>query len=222
VGSQSVTDFSKAKKDRIRDLIKEYSPETAKGKGMAAEIGAAAVGTLAKGPTNEFLQAISSPSVETALGLIITLADRLREDPSGLYEEIGVTAPEPLGFVSAFLTRAHTDRLSANQAETESAFAAKDAIPKTIIDVVSRAFPHEKEPVEINRKKFAQAFQKVEQKEIVKAFMRNVAAGLIDQVLDATRGRFSPGVMAELKRRIREDYVPEFVEQLMQRKRPKT
>jgi hypothetical protein len=222
MGSQSVTDFSKAKKDRIRDLIKDYSPKGPQGKSKAAEIGAAAVGTLAKGPTNEFLQALSSPSVEAALGLVMTLADRLKENPSGLYEELDVSSPEPLGFVSAFLTKALMDRLSANQAETESAFAARDAIPKTIIDVVSRAFPRESEPVEINRKKFAQAFQRAEQKEIVKAFMQNVAAGLIDQVLDATRGRFSPNVMAALKQRIRDDFVPEFIEELTSRKRPKS
>jgi len=220
MGSQSVTDFSKAKKERIRDLIKDYSPDSPAAGSQASMIGAAAVGALGEGPTNKFLQALSSPSVGKALGLIMTFTDELKKDPQRLYQGMGVDdrVREPLGFVSAFLTKAHTDSISASQAETESAFAAKDAISKTIIDVVSRAFPREKEPIEISRKRFAKAFEKVKEREIATAFMRNVAAALIDQVLDASRGRFSPAAMAEIKRRIRERYVPEFVDRLMKGK----
>jgi hypothetical protein len=217
MGSQSVTDFSLAKKKRIRELLKDYSPESPRAGEQASQIGATAAGTLGKGPANEFLQALSSPSVERALGLLMSLADELKENPQRAYQELGVgnEIQQPAGIVSAFLMRALSDILSKSQAETESAFAAKDAIPKTIIDVISRAFPREEEPVEVSRRKFAEAFKKVPREEIVTAFLQNAASALINQVLDATRGRLPPDRIAEVKRSVRERFIPAFIEQLM-------
>lgn len=222
MGSQSVTDFSAAKKKRIRELIKDYSPESPRAGEQASQIGAAAAaaGTSGKGPRNEFWQALSSPSVETALGLIMSLADELNEDPERVYEKfrIGDEIQKPVPYVSVALSRVLWDILSKTQTETESAFAAKDAIPKTIIDVISRAFPREEEPVEIDRQKFVQAFKKVPREKIVTDFLRNAASALIDQVLDASRGRLSPDQLREVKQSVREHFVPKFIEQLMRGK----
>lgn len=225
MGSQSVTDFSAAKKKRIRGLLKAYSPDSPEAETQAREIGAVAMGALGTVPANEFLQALSSRSVETGIGLITLLAEQLKRDPQKVYKDLqeaskkatGVASKmrQPVGIISASLTRALSNLLSSSQAETESAFAAKDAISKTIIDVVSAAFPREKEPAEIDRRKFTEAFRSVTREQIVTAFMQNVASSLINLVLDATRGTLPPGEVADLKQRIRERFVPDFTKRLM-------
>jgi hypothetical protein len=219
MGSQSVTNFSDLKKKRIRDLIKDYSSSSPqKATRQAREIGAAAVGTLGQGPANEFLQALTSPRVEYAIDLIMSFADELKraKNPERVYETYGVgpDTQQPLTKIISSLTQAHSESLSGKQAETELAFAARDAIPKTIIDVVSGAFPREKEAVEIDRKKFAEAFKRARREDIATAFMEHVAGSLISLVLDATRGSVRPEQMEEIKKRIRERFVPEFIEQI--------
>jgi len=245
MGSQSVTNFSEVRMKRIRSLVKDYSPKNSGAKTQAREIGAAAVGTLgtssakvtapattrrgrsgqgggagggaALRPGNEFLQALSSPSVRDALGLITAFTDQLKKarDPKTIYEKYGIGAEiqRPLGRISAVLTKAHSDSLSSTQAETDSAFAAKGAIAKTMIDVVSRAFP-KTEAIDIDREHLLEAFKHTRREELVTAFMENVAGALIDLVLDATRGKQSPALTAELKQKVREEFVPEFIEQL--------
>ncbi len=244
MGSQSVTNFSEVRMKRIRSLVKDYSPKSSGAKTQAREIGAAAVGTLgpfsakitppatkrkkrgqgagaaggvALRPGNEFLQALSSPSVRDALELITSFADELKKarDPKKVYDkyDIGTEIQRPLGKISALLTKAHSDSLSATQAETDSAFAAKDAIAKTMIDVVSRAFP-QTPAMDIDREKLAEAIKHTKREEIVTAFMENVVGALIDLVLDATRGKQPPAVTAELKQKVRKEFVPEFIEQL--------
>src|SRR6266498_2965449 len=212
MGSQSVTNFSEVRMKRIRSLVKDYSPKSSGAKTQAREIGAAAVGTLgpfsakitppatkrkkrgqgagaaggvALRPGNEFLQALSSPSVRDALELITSFADELKKarDPKKVYDkyDIGTEIQRPLGKISALLTKAHSDSLSATQAETDSAFAAKDAIAKTMIDVVSRAFP-QTPAMDIDREKLAEAIKHTKREEIVTAFMENVVGALIDLV----------------------------------------
>ena len=215
MGSQSVTDFSAAKKKHIRELVRDYSPASPRGKIQASKIGAAAVGTLATSRANEFLQALTSRSVETAMSRILSLARELKEaeDPEQVYLKYGVEAktPRPLTKIITSLSKAHLDSLSATQAETDSAFATKDAIPKTLIDIVSTALSEEAEPTEVDRDKLTKAFRKVRPEKIVSAFLENVASALIDMVLDSTRGSLRPADMAKLKERIREHYVPKFI-----------
>lgn len=224
MGSQSVTDFSAAKKKHIRKLLRSYSPSSADAETQAKRIGALAIGTLAGGATNEFFQALSSGSVDKAVDLIKVLAKQMKENPQQVYKDTGVEGPmaRPVGTVSAFLTKALTNLLTASQGETESAFAAKDAIPKTIIDVVSAAFPYEKEPADVDPQKFAQAFRKVTREHMTTRFVENVASSLINLVLDASRGRaIEPREAHDLKQRIRERFVPELINQLIARPRGK-
>jgi hypothetical protein len=222
MGSQSVTDFSAARKKRVRQMIGSYSPHSSSAEKQVLDIGAAAVGTLGKGEANAFFQAMSSRSVETGIGLILSLADELKsaKNLQHAYEKykVGPEVRQPFGIVSAFLTKELSDRLSTIQGETESAFAAKDAIPKTIVDVISSVFPRKREPAEVDLEEFAAAFKKVNRKEIATAFLRNAASALINLVLDATRGRLPPARVAELKQRIRDRFVPEFMERLMRSK----
>lgn len=218
MGSQSVTDFSPTKKKRIRELMEGYSSDSPTAETQASKIGAAAVGTLGTDATNEFLQALSSLSVETALRLIKRLAEDLKttEDLQEKYKNYGVgpKVQKPLSTVSRFLIKEHSDSMSVIQAKTDSAFAATDAISRTIIDVVSHAFPQEKEPVEINREKFAKAFEETKLEDIYAAFVQNVTGALINRALDSTRGSLSPAFVSEIKQKIREHFVPEFVERL--------
>lgn len=215
MGSQSVTNFSAVRMKRIHDLVRDYSPGTGVA-GQAKRIGEAAVGTLGKGPTHGFAQTLSNPSIETALALLMTLKREMEKNPEALYRAsgVGVKRPPVLG-ISAFLKKAHAGLLTKSQAQTDSAFAANDAIPKTIIDVVSEKVTGKKEPIDVDPKKFAEVFQGTTQQEITTAFMENVTAALIDLVLDATRGRLPPRRVNEIKEKIREHFVPEFIEQLM-------
>lgn len=217
MGSQSVTNFSAAKKKRIRELVKDYSPGGPGAAEQASLIGEAAAGSLGKGPSNEFLQALTSPSVETALGLLVTLADELKRDPAGAYEQLGLGADvrKPVESVGAALIKTHLDRFARTQAETDSTFAARDALMKTVIDVVADAFPREKEPAGVDGRRFAEAFRRVPQERLVTTFLQNAAGALIGRVLDATRGRLPPERMDEIKRRVREQFVPEYVERLL-------
>ncbi|HEY0319523.1 MAG TPA: hypothetical protein VGC66_00980 [Pyrinomonadaceae bacterium] len=218
MGSQSVTNFSDAKQKRIRELIKDYTPDSseAEKQAQARAIGEAAVGALGKGPANEFLQALNSSSVDTALGLILYLARELKEDPQQVYKKYGIEpqTQQPFESVRDILRHAYTNMLSKPQKQTNATFAVMDAIPKTIMDVVKREFPKEEEPDKVDRKKFIKAFKKVGREEVITTFMENVASALIGFVLDATRGSLPPHRAAELKQSIRRRFVPEFIERI--------
>lgn len=248
MGSQSVTNFSAIRMERIRQSVRGYSPKGPDAESQVRRIGEAAVGTLVtteparvpspksrakeKGggagggraasasglPANEFLQALTSPSVEAALDLITELAGEVEaaKDPEEVYAKYKVKPgiEEPLGRLTAAMTKAFADRLSETQAETESAFAARDAIFKTIVDIVVAVFPDEKEPVDVKRDKLIKAIQKVPRRKIVIAYMENVAAALINMVLAATRS-LPPAQTEEIKRKIRERFVPELIQQLV-------
>lgn len=213
MGSQSVTNFSAVRMKRIHSLVRDYSP-TVDVAQQAKLIGEAAVGTLEKGPTHGFAQTLANPSVETGLKVLMALKRELEKNPQGIYKAAGVGEKRtPLLGVSAFLKKAHAGLLTTSQAQTDSAFAANDAIPKTIIDLVSKKT--ETEAIDVSAKKLANIFKNASQQEITAAFMENVAAALIDLVLDATRGNLPPARVNQVKKKIREHFVPELIEHLM-------
>src|SRR6266404_4115348 len=142
MGSQSVTNFSDVRMKRIQSLVKDYSPKSPKAETHVSEIGAAAItlgtsstkipakqrakkgkggegagSTIASRPANEFLQALSSRSVETAIGLILYLADELKKHPTQAYEEYDVGA-KPLGSLSNVLASTFEGMLSKSQEKT--------------------------------------------------------------------------------------------------------
>src|SRR2546423_3270709 len=138
MGSQSVTNFSAARKKKIGQLIKDYYAPSPNVRPRPSEIGAAAIGTLgqesakSKRPANEFLQALSSPSVAAAIELIMSLTKKMKraKDVERVYKEFEVDpkTEQPLTELSARLLTKLKDKLSATQRETDFAFAAKDAI----------------------------------------------------------------------------------------------
>lgn len=245
MGSQSVTNFSEIRMNRIQNLVKDYSPKSSKAATQVREIGAAAItlGTPSRNvpaptkgkkgmrgagvggaaatpsqPANEFLQALSSRSVETAVGLILGLARELKK-PEQAYEKYEIeTDARPVESFSNLLATAYETMMSKSQEKTDASFAVKEAIPKTIIDVVSRVFPREKEPADVDGKKFARAFSTIERDEIVTAFLENVASSLINQVLEATKGSLPHRRVDEVKQKIRERFIPEFIKELRGKK----
>lgn len=245
MGSQSVTNFSEVRMKRIQSLVKDYSPKSSKAPDQVAEIGKAAItlgasspaipkkrrakgrkgkgeggiaATIGSRPANEFLQALSSRSVETALGLILYLADELKRQPDEAYQKYEVSE-RPLGSLGNVLATAFENMLSKSQEKTDASFAVKEAIPKTMIDIISRAFPREREPADVDRKKFAEAFSKVDREDVITAFLENVAGSLINQVIEATRGSLSPRRVEEVKQKVRQDFVPKIIQDFKALKR---
>lgn len=245
MGSQSVINFSTVRMNRIQNLVKDYSPQSPKAGAQAREIGAAAIGTSApspetaapaKGkkksgageggatvvgrPTNSFLQALSSPTVETAVGILVYLVNELEKNPKKFYEKYGISENDPVGNIGRVARSAYENELSKSQAETDLSFAAKDAIPQAIIDAVARAFPREKEPADVDRKRLAEAFKRVNREDVITTFLENVASGLINQALDASRGSLPKSRIELVKRNIRERFVPEFIKEFKQYMNP--
>jgi|GEM_PF-2721517 len=241
MGSQSVTNFSTVKMNRIRNLIRDYSPRSSEAADQAERIGAVAVGTLrsiskeipgssakekSKGregagasgvgkvtpePTSDFEKTLKSLSVEAGLRLILTMIERLKKDPERVYRESGAPARHPVVGLSAFLRKMHEGILTKAQIQTESAFAANEAIPKTIIKVVSEEFPGEKEGADIDWTRVVEALKRTPKEKIVSAYYENVIAALIDLVLDATRGRIPPAHVETVKQSVREHFVPKLI-----------
>lgn len=245
MGSQSVTNFTTVKMNRIRDLVKSYSPRGSQAAEQAVEIGAAAVGTLrtaprkqrseagvggppsavvkATPPTSEFEKALNSESVKAGLSLIFTLIDQLKKDPEKIHRESAVVeSRHPVVGISVFLKKMHESILTKAQLQTESAFAANEALPRTIIEVVSQQGPHGKEPVDVDWKSLVKALEGSPPDRIVKTYLENVASGLIDLVLDASRGRIPPDHIEKVKRSVREHFVPDLIARTkLKRKRRK-
>ena len=238
MGSQSVINFSTVRMNRIQNLVKDYSPQSPQAATQAWAIGAAAIGAPAPSaepaappkakkkrgageggaaavgrPTNSFLQALSSPTVATAVGILAFLVDQLERNPVKFYEEYGISEDHPVSNIGRVARSAYENELSKSQAETDLSFAAKDAIPQAIIDAVARAFPREKDPAEVDRKRLAQAFKLVDREDVVTAFLENVASALINQALDAARGPLPKKRVDLVKQDIRERFVPKFIEE---------
>ena len=245
MGSQSVINFSTVRMNRIQNLVKDYSPQSPKAAAQAREIGAAAIGTSAPSaeaaapakakkkrgageggaavvsrPTNSFLQALSSPTVETAVGILAFLVNELETNPREFYEKYDISEDHPVSNIGRVARSAYENELSKSQAETDLSFAAKDAIPQAIIDAVARAFPREKAPAEVDRTKLAEAFKRVNREVVITAFLENVASALINQALDAARGPLPKSRIELVKRNIRERFVPEFIEEFKQYMKP--
>jgi len=198
-----------------KDVVRSKGAQKGGGGGQ----GGGAVGVGIGETSNEFLQALASHRVENAINLIKTLAKELKEaeNPETVYEKYGIAERAPLEAVSRLLTTALSEHLG-SQAETDLGFAARDAILRTIIDIVSVAFPHGPEPAKVDRRKFAQAFKKLSQEQIGTVFLQNAASALVNLVLDATRGPISRSRMAEIEQRVRESFIPEFIEELKRAK----
>lgn len=186
MGSQSVTNFSKDKKSAIRGAFQEFFSGEASRERVSAAVGAA-IGPLNK--SNPFVQCLSSPSVKNGLGLLVTLGKNFQTlDPENALEEyeVDVDAPQPLFSLIARMTEGLAKELTATQEETDSAFAARDAITRTIIDAVSESAGEERiaraSPADISK-----AFKALDSEKLATMFFENLISSLLSLTLDAAR-----------------------------------
>jgi hypothetical protein len=193
--------------------------KTKKRKRKGGEGGATGAAETLK-PTNEFLQALTSHRVKEAIDLFMDFANELQQakDPETVYAQYGIRldAKEPLNAASGVLGIKLSEKLGP-QAKTDLGFAGQDAITKTVIDVVRTRFPQESNPAKIDRKRFAQAFKDLGPGKVLTLFLQNVASALVNLALDATRTRLSKPEMERVKQKVREEFIPEFIEQLISR-----
>jgi hypothetical protein len=190
----------------VEELANKEKGQAGKGSGAGG-----AIKTKAQ-PTSDFMQTLMSRSVEQGLGLILTLIEQMKKSPQRVYEESGAAHGRyPIARMGAFLRDAHSGLLTQAQTMTESAFAANEALPKTLFDIVSRKFPREKELVDLDTKKLTRAFKGISANEIVTIYLENVAAGLINLVLDASRGEIPPPRLEHVKQSVRDQFIPKLI-----------
>jgi hypothetical protein len=190
MGSQNVTNFAKVNMDRIRKAVKPYATEVPDA-GQAWTAAATAIGPLTK--THPFVKTLSGKGVENALDLLISLAEDLRraKETKGLERvlqkhNVDPKVQKPLLRLTAEMTKSLSDRLSSRQEESDSAFAGKDAISKTVIDVLAMSMPRDKVD-SASPQQISNAFKKVGPREVAEIFFRNVFSSLVGLALDASR-----------------------------------
>jgi hypothetical protein len=205
VGSQSVIDFSEVRKKRIREALRQ---------GDARSAGAAAIGAFE--PSTSYVRNLTSPSVRQASDLLQSLAAELKSSrtPDGIdkvFQRYGV-GPEverPAVKLAAGLQKAWSERILATSAESPSAFATRDALPRTTLDIVSAALPRGQEAADASRREVVKAFRKAPSDRLVSAFARNVLTSLIRTGLTAARGRITRELVEALIPRVREGLATE-------------
>src|SRR5712664_3986324 len=198
MGSQNVTDFDAVRKKSIRAEIQRYVSADPKEKQPFAA-GAIALDKITK--TSNFVQAISSPSVRNALELLVSLARELKrsDDPAQVLRKRGFVADsnQPLGMLIAEITKSLSERLNVKQQETDPAFAAKDAITRTVIEVLSKEIAPERVDAP-SAQEISRSFRKAGLDGLSTIFFENVITSLISMTLDAARGSTPRAVVREI------------------------
>jgi hypothetical protein len=205
MGSQNVTNFSAAKAARIRDQLKEFNPQSPAAGVQASSAAAEAIGEFTK--SNSFVQCLASESVENALKSVISLSNGFKyRDPNLIFEEYGVDpgSRRPLTEFAERLTRSLSESLTTTQNESDSTFAAKDALSRTLIDVVAKSVPRE-EAVSASSGQFAAALRGLPARDIGTLFFQNLISSLLRMSLDAARGRVPREEVEDVAERVRED-----------------
>jgi hypothetical protein len=220
MGSQSVTNFSEAKKRRIQAEIRAYNPRSEDAGQLAMSAATAAIGPFTK--TSSFVQSLGSPSIKTGLELLLSLADSLRGKPAAVEEalrqyNVSPQHPRPYAALAAGLTQALAEILSSAQKETASASAARDSLAQTLSDLLREERSVEAD--EASPQDIARALGGVASTKLAERFIDNAISSLVSQSLDAAREaaseELSPEKLAALKLEIRQTFAPELGRLLM-------
>jgi hypothetical protein len=214
MGSQSVTNFSAAKKKRIQLGLRAYQPDSPEARQQALFAGAAAVG----GPftkTNPIVQALGSASVESGQVLLLSLAGALKEArrPEQITEilqafQVSPDHPRPVGALAAGLRTRLEETLTSTQQKGDSAPAAEDAITQTLLDAVELAGRPERAAAEVSAEELVQALCRLPEWKLAGLYLTNTTTSLIGSRLAAARGEETPPeIVASLKDAIRDTYV---------------
>lgn len=193
MGSQSVTDFSAARKKRIQTGILRFDPDARQAPSQARQAGLAAMGSLA--PTSSFVQALTSVSVDVAAKTLAGFVTGLKESSRSerrteeVLSEYGVrrTDQKPYAALVAGLRRKLGEDLNASSKKSEAMPAAEDAIGRTILDVIARRLPEKSEPSDVGRKELVYAIRRTPTTQFSGAFLENVITSLLRQAFDAAR-----------------------------------
>lgn len=205
MGSQNVIDFSDVRKKRIQEALRQ---------GDARSAGVAAIGAF--DPSTSYVRNLVSPSVRQASDLLQSLATELknsqtREQIDKVLQKYGVRpkVERPAVALAAGLQKAWSERISATSAESPSAFASRDAVPRTTLDIVSAALPSRREAADASRREVAKAFREMPMDRLVSTFARNVLTSLIRTGLTAARGRIPRERVEALIPRVRDGLAAE-------------
>lgn len=190
MGSQNVTNFAKVHMLRARNAFKPYAAEEPSAEQTWNAI-TTAIGPLTK--SHPFVKAVSSRGYETTLNLLLSFADDLRKakHPKQLEEalrkhNVDPNVQKPLLRLTSEMTKSLSDRLTSQQEESDAGAAAKDAVTKTLMDVLSQSVTAEK--VEsASPKQISNAFQKLDRDSLAEIFFKNVLGSLTMLYLDAAK-----------------------------------
>jgi hypothetical protein len=196
MGSQNVTNFSKAKKERIHSRIRDFDPKSPDAGRQAAQAGAAAIGSLSK--TAGFAQALTSTSAQVAANTMADLITAMKA--GGALDSWGVdpSDPRPFASLAAGLRQKFTEELNDSSRKTDSAAAAADALGATVLEVITSAFPRKREPSEVTRDELRQAIASAPEGIFSRVFTKNLLTSLVRETFDAARGKSRPELIDAL------------------------
>jgi hypothetical protein len=209
MGSQSVTDFSAARKKQIQSSVRNFDPAAPDASHQAGEAFVVAMKSLK--PSSEFAQALTSASVDVAANKISDLVRALRAEAGsevrsggGVLGVYGVDPSDrqPYASLAAGLRRKFIEELNASSRKTEAAAAAADALGGTVLDVIAGAFPRKKEPSEVTREELLRAIRGTPDSVFSRVFVKNVLTSLLRQTFDAARGKIAPERIDALMRTV--------------------
>lgn len=211
MGSQRVTNFSQAKKNRIQAVIRAFDPQSKQADQMAMSAAATTIGPFTR--TNSFVQSLASPSIEEGLRLLLSLAESARETKTAVESQeilaaYGVSPQNrrPYAALAASLTQSLSETLTSTQQNTESAIAANDSLSQTVLDLLGEN--RGGEAAEASPEEVTDAFRRIPPVDLAKRFIDNAIDSLIGQSLDAVREEDSPEKVAALKEEIRKEFTP--------------
>jgi hypothetical protein len=98
-------------------------------------------------------------------------------------------------------------KLASKREDNDAAPAAKSAVTQTLIDILSEA--GHKEATAASQEEIGNAFKGVPLERIASTFYQNVITSLVNEPLDAARGKTPPSKVNDLKEEIRAQFAPE-------------
>ena len=216
MGSQGFAKFPQSKGSRIHDSMGDYSPRSSEAAEQAARAAATIIGPISK--TSPFVQCLSSLSVEKGLGYLLSFASQLnvkKASPSEALSLFGVNAANeyPTNEFSKNLLKQLREELTAQQRATESALAIEDAIPRSVRDILQMSMKPT-EAASATREQFAEAFRKVNSREIARIILKHVISSMINRAIDTARGDIGHAKADALKRKITQHFVPKLTKEI--------
>jgi hypothetical protein len=216
MGSQGFAKLPDSKRYRVYGEIDRYKARSSEAADQAAQAAADIIGPVSK--SSSFIQCLSSLSVEKGLGQLLNFATQLSVKKASADEALSLfgvkdTTEYPANEFSKNIIKQLREELTAQQRSTESALAIEDAIPRSVRDILEMSMKPT-EAASANREQFAQAFRKVNSKDVAKRVLQHVIASMINRAIDAARGDVNPNKADKLKKVIAREFVPKLTREI--------